>query len=234
MIETVKAEVKNLLQAEQYERLTHGYEHALSVHRMAMKLAETEACDKSIVAMAALLHDCDDYKTFGQENADNLTNAMRIMQKSNVPEADQKAVCQIISSMGYNHKITGVSPLTIEGKIVTDADRLNAIGATGIIRALSFSLNKGIPTFNKDIFPNPNPTPAEYKNVNHPSNSFINHFFTKLLKLKNLMFTEAGKKEAQKRHDLMVRFLRDFFEEQGAADWSAFLEDFLRQNNALD
>lgn len=210
----------------------HGGDHILRVYTLAAQLNEKEKADKEIVSLAALLHDCDDYKFFGKENAQQLTNAKKIMQEAKIPFRTQESVCTIIRTMGYSNLLKGIRPQSLEGKIVSDADMLDAIGAIGTIRCLSYSLHKyGCLYFDKNIWPEVEISSDAYKSPNRKSDNFINHFFEKLLKLKNLMLTETGKKEAQKRHFFMVSFLRHFFEENQVPEWQNFLEKFLKENN---
>ncbi len=208
----------------------HGADHVLRVYQNAMSLAAREGADSYLVGLAALLHDVDDYKLFGREAAENLTNANRLMKKHSVSEPVAKKVCSIIRNMGYNKLLQGVRPHSLEGKVVSDADMLDAMGAHGIIRCLAFALERctkyGTPIFDKDIFPVPDMSAEEYRKANRPSDNFINHFFEKLLRLKDLMMTSAGRQEAEKRHALMLGFLRQFFEEENLSNWLVYLEEY--------
>ena len=227
MLDRAKQEVKILMDGE---NSGHGLDHILRVFDIAMKISEdNKSADREIISLAALLHDCDDYKVFGCECAENLTNAKKIMDKINVDEHKQEIVCEIVKNMGYSKLLKGIRPTTIEGKIVSDADMLDAIGANGIVRCLAYSLAKNNgQVFDKDTFPEIEITAENYIKSGRKTDKFVNHFFEKLLKLKGLMLTEEGKKEAEKRHDVMVTFLERFFEEQGLNDWNRFLNDFLK------
>ncbi|MBQ7285428.1 MAG: HD domain-containing protein [Alphaproteobacteria bacterium] len=205
----------------------HGFEHVERVCKTALRLAMQENADVEIVALAALLHDVDDYKLFGAEYAENLTNARTIMREANVSAEKQAQICDIIANMGYNKALKGVRPQTLEGKVVSDADMLDAIGAMGTIRCLAYALARcDTPIFAPNIWPEINLSAEEYKKPNRSSDNFVNHFFEKLLKLKNMMMTEAGYAEAKKRHDFMLFFLRQFFEEQGCSEWIDYLEQY--------
>ncbi len=209
----------------------HGFDHACRVRKMAEKIAEQEGGDKEVVALSALLHDVDDYKIFGQEAADNLINAKRIMADCDVVIDVQNAVCDIISNMGYSKLLAGVRPKNLEGKIVSDADMLDALGVNGIVRTLNYAFFReqkyGIKIFDKDIWPELNLSAEEYKRKGRKADNCINHFFEKTLLLKDLMLTETGKKEALVRHNRMVEFLEGFFAENDAQDWLEFLHKFL-------
>lgn len=132
--------------------------------------------------------------------------------------------------MGYSNLLKGIRPNTLEGKVVSDADMLDAMGVLGIIRCLSYNLNKCEgPIFDRNIWPELNISQENYKKTSK-GGGFINHFFEKLLKLKNLILTEAGKNEVKDRHEIMVVFLRQFFIEQNLDDWSNFLEIYIKEN----
>lgn len=224
MIEKIKNEVKLLMSADNDG---HGFDHVDRVYKMAINLAEKEQANSKIVALASLLHDVDDYKLFGEENAQNLTNARKILSSCDLNDEIVDRVCHIIQSMGYSNSLKGVRPQTIEGKVVSDADMLDAIGANGIIRTLAYTLTLGNKrVFDSTAFPQKKLSAQEYKDKNRSDDNCINHFFDKLLKLKNMMLTQSGYEVATGRHKVMVDFLRAFFEEQGHDDWVKYLEDY--------
>lgn len=227
MIEQIKAEVKKLMCGNNNG---HGFDHIERVYRLAVKFAELENADVEIVTLAALLHDVDDYKLVGAECAENLSNTCRILKDSRVDEVTAAKVCEIIQTMGYSKALKGVRPQTLEGKIVSDADMLDAIGAMGLIRNLSYALERSHGSessiFDKEIFPELNLSSEEYKKPNRKSDNCINHFFEKLLKLKSMIFTKSAQAEAQIRHDFMVKFLQQFFIEDNCPEWLAYLENY--------
>ena len=234
MIEDVRQRVYELMNSDDSG---HGFDHAERVWRQAKKLAEHSAADTMVVELAALLHDADDYKLVGQEKADNLSNAKRIMAECGVPQVTAEHVCGIIANMGYSKLLAGIRPQTLEGKIVSDADMLDAIGVNGIIRCLSFALARcqkyGTPVFDEKIRPELNLSAAEYKKPNRKSDNFINHFFEKLLRLHKLMLTEEGKKAAAERQQNMVLFLQAFFKENNAPEWNRFLDEYLADETVV-
>ena len=118
-IEKVKNEVAKLLEGD---NSGHGLEHINRVLDLSLKFAEKENANKYIVSLIALLHDADDYKLFGMENAEKLTNAKIIMDDCNVDKAIQEQVCDAINNIGYSKRLKGHSPTTLEGKIVLDVD----------------------------------------------------------------------------------------------------------------
>lgn len=233
IIENVLSEVRHLLNGD---KSGHGADHVERVYALAMKLSENENVNKEVVALAALLHDVDDYKLFGEENAKNLTNAKKIMQQNEVDVQTSAQVCDIIANMGYSKCLQGIRPKTKEGMLVSDADMLEAMGAMGTVRCLAYALDKchsgTDQIFDKTIWPQVNLSAAEYKKPNRKSDNFINHFFEKMLKLKDLMLTNAGKKEAQIRHQFMLDFLYEFFRENDCPEWVEYLKNYEMKKSA--
>lgn len=233
IIENVLSEVRHLLNGD---KSGHGADHVERVYALAMKLSENENVNKEVIALAALLHDVDDYKLFGEKNAKNLTNAKRIMQQNGVDVQTSAHVCDIIANMGYSKCLQGIRPQTKEGKIVSDADMLEAIGAIGTVRCLAYALDKchsgTDQIFDRNVWPEINLSADEYKKPNRKSDNFINHFFEKMLKLKGLMLTEAGKKEAQIRHQFMLDFLYEFFRENDCPEWVEYLKNYEMKKSA--
>ena len=208
----------------------HGSDHVMRVYKIAINLAKVEGANQDIVGLAALLHDCDDYKLFGQEVADNLSNSKSIMVKHGIDNNKQDIVLDIISNMGYSKSIKGIRPKSKEGQIVSDADMLDAIGATGTVRTLSYALTRcqkyNTPIFDEKVFPELDLSMEEYKKPDRLSDNFINHYFEKLLRLRDMMFTESAVKEAEIRHKFMVDFLYQFFRENDAFEWIEYLDAF--------
>ena len=230
MIQNIAEDVRCLMLTD---KSGHGFEHIERVLILARKLAQREHANMEIVELAALLHDCDDYKLVGIKQAEELSNAKQIMKNHQISLVIQEEVLNIIRSMGYSKSLQGIRPTSLEGKIVSDADMLDAIGACGIIRCMQFAIERcnqyDAPIFEKNIWPEINLSAEEYKKPNRRSDNFVNHFFEKLFKLKDMMMTESGKIEAQKRHQIMVDFLDCYFAEQGLDDWQKFLRDYLQK-----
>lgn len=217
-----------------FDSCGHGFDHVERVYNIALKLMQyTQDVDKEIVSLASLLHDADDYKLFGQEASDNLTNAKRIMQDCGVDDVTEQKVCSIIFSMGYSKLLAGVRPTTKEGMIVSDADMLDATGINGIIRTLNYAFSRcqkyGTPVFDKDVWPEINLSVERYKTRDRKSDNCINHFFEKTLRLGNLMMTDEGQRMAKVRLGRMVEFLRGYFEENDVPEWNKYLQDYLKQ-----
>lgn len=209
----------------------HGMDHVERVYRLAMQFAnELPGARQDIVALGALLHDVDDYKLVGKEKAKKLANATDIMGKAGIELEIQEAVRELIATMGYSKALKGIRPATVEGRIVSDADMCDAIGASGTIRCLQYAVSdKGSGViFNPAVWPDVDITAEQYtSDTAHNTDSFVNHHFEKLLKLSGMMMTEPGKHEATMRSDVMVKFLRAFFEEQNELQWSIFLDKYM-------
>lgn len=210
----------------------HDLEHVYRVLDLAMTFAGAEKADKQIVELAVFLHDVDDYKFVGIEQARKLYHASSILDKLEI-EANIKAkVLDIIANMGYSKYLEGIRPTSIEGMVVSDADMCDAIGATGILRAYEYGSSKGLPFFDKNIIPVPlkELSVAKYKkNLNHHT---VQHFFDKLLLIPNLMQTKSGKAESRCRQKIMIDFLKHLFIEEKAENWLGYLEEFLRKHYA--
>ena len=167
----------------------HGLEHALRVYRTAMLIAETEpGADQQIVALGALLHDADDHKLFHTENN---ANARRFLEAQGVERETADRICGAINAVSFSQN-RGKRPETLEGRIIQDADRLDAIGAVGIARTFAYGGKHG----------------------RTPEGS-IGHFHEKLLLLRDLMNTEKAKELAEERHAFMEQFLREWDKETG-------------------
>lgn len=182
---------------------------SMRVYRLAMQIAEQENADMLIVQLAALLHDVDDVK-LSPETHEAKKNAVGFMKNNGVDEKVIASVCKNIDEVSFAG-IDSVVPSTIEGKCVQDADRLDAMGAVGIARAFAYGGSKGRRIHDPDIKPLTNMNKADY-NQNHNSTS-INHFYEKLLLLKDMMNTETAKKMAEHRQAVMEDFLEEFMAE---------------------
>ena len=229
MVERVKVLVSELLDKD---NSGHGMEHINRVLELSLRFARQEKANQEIVSLIALLHDVDDYKLFGNDNAKNLTNARRIMAECKVDKGTQEKVCLALSNIGYSKRLKGYYPTTIEGKVVSDADMCDALGANGIIRTCVFGIKNGRAFFNKDIFPREDLTAERYSSGS--TDSSVCHFFEKILKLKNLMLTESGKKEALFRHQIVVDFLYHLFDEERAVEWTSYLSEYLKKLDKVD
>lgn len=213
MIDNVKHCADELLRKD---KTGHGIDHIERVLKMSLKFATTENANIDIVSLIAILHDADDYKLFGQECSENLTNAKYIMEECSIDDDIKKYVLNGIQTIGYSKRLKGIIPTNIEAMIVSDADMCDAIGVTGILRTYQYNIKKGNPFFDKDMYPIEEITASEY--MKERKQTAVIHMFEKLLKIKNLMLTSAGREEAIERHDIMVRILYQFFKEQNVPE----------------
>lgn len=225
MIKQVKEQVNIILNKD---NSGHGMEHINRVLNLSLKFAEKENANKDIVALIALLHDIDDYKLVGLENAKQLINAKKILEQCIIENDIKEEVLNAIKTIGYSKRLNGIRPTTLEGMIVSDADMCDGIGATGILRSYQYHLNCGDLFFDKNVYPILNLSASDY--MSKKVGTVVTHMFEKLLKLKYLMLTNSGKEEAIKRHNLMIEFLYHFFEEENVPEWIAYLENYLEEN----
>ena len=166
----------------------HGFDHSMRVYRNALRIMETEpAADRLVVSLGALLHDADDHKLFHTENNGN---ARRFLREHGIRPDIEEQICEAVNAVSFSRN-RGRIPETIEGRIIQDADRLDAVGAIGIARTFAYGGKHGR-------------TPE----------ASIAHFHEKLLLLKDLMNTEKAREMAESRHTFMEQFLREWEREQ--------------------
>lgn len=188
----------------------HDWFHIERVYKNALLIAKNESCDQTIVELGALLHDIADSKFHDGDETIGPKTARNFLESQNVSEVIINQVVLIIENISFKGGNFDRKSSTVELEIVQDADRLDAIGAIGIARTFNYGGFKNRQIYNPEILPNLKMTKEEYKNSDSPT---INHFYEKLLLLKNKMNTETGKKIAQKRHLFMETFLEQFYEE---------------------
>lgn len=203
IIESITGKLERLF-ADDYSG--HDYWHTIRVYRNACYIADYEPCDKEIVELAALLHDVDDRKLFHTEN---YANARRIMAEEGISNEIIARVIDAIATVSFKGDDT-VTPSTPEGKIVQDADRLDALGAIGIARAFAFGGSRGRAMYNPAERPAEHMTEEEYRTRNGTT---VNHFYEKLFLLKDLMNTETAKQIAERRDAFMHEFIDEFLSE---------------------
>lgn len=159
MIEEVRKQVCKLLDKD---NSGHGMEHVNRVLNLSLKFAKTEKANKDVVALIALLHDVDDYKLFGIESAENLINAKKILDQCSITDNIKEQVLNAIKTIGYSKRLKGISPLTLEAMVVSDADMCEGIGATGILRSYQYNLSHNNLFFEKNIYPTLNMSANDY------------------------------------------------------------------------
>lgn len=188
----------------------HDWWHIDRVRRNAMHIAREERADLFIVELAALLHDVADWKFHGGDDTAGPRAARDWLTSNQVDPVVIDRVCEIISTVSFKGAGVATEMVTIEGKCVQDGDRLDAIGAVGIARAFAFGGHFGRAMYDPEVPPHLHQSFAEYKSKGGPT---INHFYEKLLLLKDRMQTSAGRRLATARHEFMERYLEQFYAE---------------------
>ena len=189
----------------------HDWFHIERVYRNALNIAKHESVDLEVVQLGALLHDIADSKFHNGNEAIGPKKAREFLFKENVSSEVIEHVVNIIANMSFSKSLDKSDLFTSpELDVVQDADRLDAIGAIGIARCFNFGGFKDRAIYNPEIKPNLNMSKAEYKNSTAPT---INHFYEKLLLLKDKMNTKTGKQIASERHNFMLHYLEQFYKE---------------------
>lgn len=187
----------------------HDLDHTLRVYRTANLLAEQEGADRELVSLIALLHDVDDVKLFPESNP-GLEHAVSFL-RTHAVSADRIAeICAAIRQISFAGK-DSVTPDTLEGKCVQDADRLDALGAVGIARAFAYGGAHHRKMYDPAVLPRMEMSGEEYRQ--YGGSTTINHFHEKLLLLEDLMNTSAAKRIAAERTAYMHGFLEEFRKE---------------------
>ena len=188
----------------------HGWWHIHRVWTNAKHIAQTEKVDLLTVELAALLHDIADSKFHNGDEEIGPTTAGNYLTSISIDSSTILHVQNIIRYMSFKSGFDKPVFHSPELAVVQDADRLDAIGAIGIARAFSYGGFKGRELYNPEIKPDPNQSKVAYKNSTAPT---INHFYEKLLLLKDKMNTDTGKRLAAQRHEFMETYLKQFYTE---------------------
>lgn len=199
--------VKNTLQNAE---AGHDWWHILRVWNSAKELAKHEQVDLLVVELAALLHDIADSKFHNGDEEKGPRLAGNFLRKIGADEKIAAHVEGIIKNMSFKAGFGNIDFHSKELEVVQDADRLDAIGAIGIARAFTYGGYKNRELYNPAIPPTLNMSKEEYKSSQAPT---INHFYEKLLLLKDKMNTETGKRMAEQRHAFMQTYLEQFYGE---------------------
>jgi uncharacterized protein len=188
----------------------HDWFHIERVYKNSILIAQEEDCDLTVVKLGALLHDIADSKFHDGDETIGPKTARAFLESENVFEETINHVINIIENISFKGGNFENKFCSKELEIVQDADRLDAIGAIGIARTFNYGGFKNRALYNPSIPPNLNMSKEEYKNSNSPT---LNHFYEKLLLLKDKMNTATGKKIALERHKYMENFLSQFYAE---------------------
>lgn len=188
----------------------HDWFHIERVYKTALGINAEEKADELVVALAALLHDIADSKFNNGDEEIGPKKAGDFLTSIGLPNSTVVHVQEIIRNLSYKASLGTISFASKELDVVQDADRLDAIGAIGIARAFTYGGYKNRVLYDPSIEPKLNMTKEEYKNTTAPT---LNHFYEKLLLLKDLMKTAAGKALANQRHQFMLNYLDQFYAE---------------------
>lgn len=209
IVQKVADEVRQKLEGE---GSGHDWWHIVRVWNMAKHIGNSENADMFVVELAALLHDIADWKFHDGDDTVGPQIARQILEKHSVSTEVVTQVCEIILSMSFKGAGVKTEMKTIEGKVVQDADRLDAIGAIGIARTFAYGGHKNRPMYDPNKKPSLHQSKEEYFINQSPT---INHFYEKLLLLKDRMNTKTAKGLAEDRHRFMEEYLNRFFQEWG-------------------
>ncbi len=193
----------------------HDWWHVYRVWQIARRLGRDEGADPQVVELAALLHDIADWKFHGGDESAGPRAARQWLATQDVDVTTIEEVCQIIGEISFKGSGVATPMSTLAGRVVQDADRLDALGAIGIARAFAYGGHKGRPLYDPAVHPEQHDSFAAYKNNRGPT---LNHFHEKLLLLKDRMNTVAGRRLAAERHAFMEQFLEHFLSEWNLAN----------------
>ena len=213
IINQTKEDVRKKLEGESSG---HDWWHINRVWKNALYIGREEKADLYVVQLSALLHDIADWKFHDGDDSIGPKLAGEWLEKMQVDESITSHVCQIIKDISFKGAGVKSQIKTLEGMVVQDADRLDAIGAIGIARAFAYGGYKGREFYNPDIKPKRHESFEQYRN---DKGTTINHFYEKLLLLKDLMNTKTAKKIAEGRHVYMEQYLARFFKEWNGEDY---------------
>jgi len=213
--EIIKKTAVYVQQEFQNDSSGHDWWHIHRVWKNAVQIAKIEGADLFTVELAALLHDLDDWKLNPSADGTPLRAAAWLRQMG-VDAALSLHICEILAHLSYKGAGVENKISTLEGQIVQDADRLDAIGAVGIGRAFAYGGHAGRPLYDPNEPPQMHQTFEQYKSSRSAT---INHFYEKLLLLKERMNTPTARRIAEQRHALMENFLAQFLSEWDGKDF---------------
>lgn len=194
---------------------SHDWWHIERVWRLARRIGAAEGADMFVVELGALLHDIADWKFHDGDVTVGPQKARELLAEYQLSDDVVDHVCQIIATLSYKGAGVNTDMATLEGRVVQDADRLDAIGAIGIARTFAYSGHCGRPIYDPRIPAVPHQSAAEYI-AGSGQSAALNHFHEKLLLLKDRMQTATGRHLAEARHDYMKGYVRQFLAEWGS------------------
>lgn len=188
----------------------HDWWHIERVRKMAVVIGRAEGADVFVVEMGALLHDIADAKFHDGDEEIGPRKARYFLESIDVSKPHIEHIVNIIRHISFKNSFDAPGFSSLELKVLQDADRLDAMGAIGIARTFNYGGHTGSGLYDPDIPPMAQLTKSAYKKSKAPT---INHFYEKLLKLKQMMHTETAKRLAEGRHQFMVSYLEQFYKE---------------------
>lgn len=191
---------------------SHDWQHIDRVRRTALLLQQQEGGDPLVIELAALLHDISDHKYNGGDFEAGPKVVLALLSQFSCPEELAAKVAAVVSVVSFKGALVTDSPTSLEGQIVRDADRLDAIGAIGIARAFAYGGSRNRALYLPEVRPTLHNSKEAYA---QDQGHTINHFYEKLLLLKDRMETKSAQKLAAERHEFMLLFLKQF-----KAEWS--------------
>jgi uncharacterized protein len=206
LVEKVRARIEEDFSGE---GTGHDWWHIVRVVNNALSIQAAEGGDRDLIELAALLHDVGDHKFHNEEHAqENMITAL--MKELGAEQLRIEQVLNVVKQVSFKGGKVNLNVDSIEAKVVQDADRLDALGAIGVARAFAYGGSKQRMIYHPDEAPKDFQSFEEYKN---DKGHTINHFYEKLLKLKDMMQTETGRAMASERHDFMEVYLKQFYAE---------------------
>ncbi|EXB55173.1 Uncharacterized protein ypgQ [Morus notabilis] len=214
--ETVRNAEELVEEAMKGNDASHDAAHVWRVRDLALSLARDEGLSSNpqsmeIVELAALLHDIGDYKYVRDPSEERIVE--NFLEEEGIEEEKKTKILGIIKGMGFKDELAGRAngETSLEFRVVQDADRLDAIGAIGIARCFTFGGSRNRLLHDPNIQPRSDLSKEQY--MEKDEQTTVNHFHEKLLKLKDMMKTKAGRSRADRRHKFMEEFLKEFYEE---------------------
>ncbi|MFM8243078.1 MAG: HD domain-containing protein [Crocinitomicaceae bacterium] len=217
LIESIKNKIQNQFKDQEG---SHDWQHILRVYNMALRIQSVEGGNREVIELAALLHDVSDHKYNGGNFDAGWQVAKQVILDFGGTEELANSAANVVKVVSFKGALVKDTDTSLEGKIVRDADRLDAIGAIGIARTFAYGGSKNQAIFLEDVPPVLHVSKEAYFNAKTHT---INHFYEKLLLLTERMETQTAKEIARERQHFMLSFLNQYFKEEGfSIEGSAF------------
>lgn len=207
ILERTRAHVRQILDGE---GSGHDWFHIQRVVNNALNIGKTEKADLFVVEMAALLHDIGDHKLHGGDHTVGPRMTREWCEEVQLEPSMTDHIVEIVGDLSFKGAKVATPMKTLEGKVVQDGDRLDAIGAIGVARTFAYGGHKGHLMYDPEV---PNVMHESFEDYKNSTAPVINHFYEKLLLLKDLMNTESARRLAEGRHAYMEQFLTQFYAE---------------------